>query len=271
MDSRRPAVAGMFYPGAAATLREAVDRLLAGAQTSAAPAERPPKALIVPHAGYIYSGPTAAAAYATLAPHAGAIRRVVLLGPAHGALVHGLALPGVREFETPLGNVPLDEEAVALARALPHVGESTAAHAVEHSLEVQLPFLQRVLRAFTLVPLVVGDATTAMVAGVLDALWGGDETLILVSSDLSHYHRYREAQAIDRATADAILAGGPELDHEQACGATPINGLLAAARSRGFVPELIDLRNSGDTAGDKSRVVGYAAFRFAEASPHGPH
>ena len=261
MDSRPPAVAGLFYPAEAAALRDAVDRLLARARTGPPTA---PKALIVPHAGYVYSGPTAATAYATLAPIATGIRRVVLLGPAHRAYISGLALPGVRGFQTPLGTVAIDAEAVAIARALPHVIESAHAHAGEHSLEVQLPFLQRVLPAFELVPFVVGDATPAMVATVLDALWGGDETLIVVSSDLSHYHRYHEAQAIDRATADTILAGDAELYHEQACGATPINGLLAAALTRGLVPELIDLRNSGDTAGDRGRVVGYAAFRFAQ-------
>jgi len=261
MDIRRPAVAGLFYPAEAAELRDAVDRLLKRA--NAARPVPPPKALIVPHAGYVYSGPTAASAYAALAPIAARVRRVVLLGPAHRAYISGLALPRAQEFETPLGTVAIDAEAGAVARALPHVSESDHAHAGEHSLEVQLPFLQRVLPSFKVVPFVVGDATASMVATVLDALWGGDETLVVVSSDLSHYHRYQDAQALDRATADTILAGGPELDHEQACGATPINGLLAAARRRGIRPELIDLRNSGDTAGDRSRVVGYAAFGFA--------
>jgi MEMO1 family protein len=271
MDIRRPAVAGMFYPAEPAALRGAVDRLLTGAGEASEPGAAAPKALIAPHAGYIYSGPTAAAAYATLRPIAARIRRVVLLGPAHRVLIRGLALPGAREFETPLGPVTIDADAAALARRLPHVHDSAVAHADEHSLEVQLPFLQRVLPAFTLVPFVVGDATGEMVAAVLDALWGGEETLIVVSSDLSHYHRYGDARAIDRATADTILAFGPELDHEQACGATPINGLLAAARRRGLVPELLDLRNSGDTAGDKGRVVGYAAFRFREGPVHGTH
>ncbi len=271
MDIRRPAVAGTFYPAEPADLRGAVDRLLGASSRAAEAKASAPKALIVPHAGYIYSGPTAAAAYATLRPVAATLRRVVLLGPAHRVFVHGLALPGTREFETPLGTVTIDADAVAVARGLPHVSESPAAHAAEHSLEVQLPFLQRVLPEFMLVPFVVGEATGAMVAAVLDALWGGPETLIVVSSDLSHYHGYREAQVIDRATADAILAFGAQIDHEQACGATPINGLLRAARQRGLAVELLDLRNSGDTAGDRSQVVGYSAFGFREGSPHVTH
>ena len=277
MDVRRPAVAGTFYPAEPAALRGAVDRLLAGVAAPAGPAPHAPstptapKALIVPHAGYIYSGPTAAAAYARLRPVADTVRRVVLLGPAHRVPVRGLALPGVAQFATPLGVVAIDAAAAAIARRLPQVGESPAAHAHEHALEVQLPFLQRVLRDFTLVPLVVGDATGAMVAEVLDALWGGPETLIVVSSDLSHYHPYREAQALDRTTAERILALASGLDHEQACGATPINGLLLAARRRGLTPELLDLRNSGDTAGDRGQVVGYAAFGFHEGSAHAVH
>lgn len=274
MDVRQPAVAGTFYPAEPAALRGAVDRLLAGASVPAGSAQdssTAPKALIVPHAGYVYSGPIAAAAYARLRPVADAIRRVILLGPAHRALVRGLALPDARQFATPLGAVAIDAAGAAIARGLPHVLDSSLAHAGEHSLEVQLPFLQRLLKDFTLVPLVVGDATGAMVADVLDALWGGPETLIVVSSDLSHYHRYREAQAIDRTTADTILAFASSLDHEQACGATPINGLLLAARRRGLQAELLDLRNSGDTAGDRARVVGYAAFGFRERGAHAAH
>jgi len=276
MDIRPPAVAGTFYPAEPAVLSGAVDRLLADARsgTPAGPVAIAPKALIVPHAGYVYSGPTAAAAYARLAPVAAAIHRVVLFGPAHRVAFRGLALPGVREFETPLGTVAIDAAGVAAARALPQVVEAPRAHALEHSLEVQLPFLQRVLPRFALLPFVVGDASAAEVAAVVDALWGGPETLIVVSSDLSHYHPYREAQRLDRATADAILAADPALDFDQACGATPINGLLLAARRRGLATELIDLRNSGDTAGDRDRVVGYAAFGFhaaAAATAHARH
>jgi AmmeMemoRadiSam system protein B len=265
LNTRPAAVAGMFYPADPAVLRGAVHRLLAAAPEASG--ERPAaKALIVPHAGYTYSGPVAAAVYARLAPHASAIRRVVLLGPAHRVAFRGLALPGAERFATPLGDVAVDAAAVATVARLPQVLEHAAAHAGEHSLEVQLPFLQRVLADFTLVPLVVGMAKDDDVAGVLDVLWGGPETLIVVSSDLSHYHPYDEARRLDRATADAILALAPHLDHEQACGATPVNGLLLAARRRGLVPALVDLRNSGDTSGDRRRgVVGYAAFEFTEA------
>jgi AmmeMemoRadiSam system protein B len=196
---------------------------------------------------------------------------VVLLGPAHRVPIRGLALPAAQHFGTPLGAVEIDEEASAVARRLPQVRDSALAHADEHSLEVQLPFLQRVLGDFELTPLVVGDASGDMIAEVLDALWGGPETLIVVSSDLSHYHPYNEARAIDRETADLILAREPVLDHEQACGATPINGLLLAARRRGLHPTRLDLRNSGDTAGDRRRVVGYAAFGFREMASDAEH
>jgi AmmeMemoRadiSam system protein B len=225
----------------------------------------------VPHAGYVYSGPIAAAAYARLAPAAAGIRRVVLLGPAHRVPFRGLALPGADQFATPLGNVPVDAAGAALARRLPQVADNPHAHAAEHSLEVQLPFLQRVLGDFRLVPLVVGAASGESVAEVLDLLWGGPETLIVISSDLSHYHAYGEARTMDRATADAILELAPRLDHDEACGATPVNGLLLAARRRGLVPTLLDLRNSGDTAGDRRQVVGYAAFGFCETGFHGAH
>ncbi len=260
-DVRPAAVAGMFYPGSPAALAESV-RACLGALDRAPAASAPPKAVIVPHAGYIYSGPIAGVAYARLAAGRRTIRRVVLLGPTHRVPVRGLALPTARAFATPLGDVEIDRRAALLALTLPQVQESDAAHALEHSLEVQLPFLQAVLDEFRIVPFAVGDATADEVADVIDRLWGGPETLIVVSSDLSHYHRYAEARAIDRGTADAILALAPALDHEQACGATPVNGLLLCARRRGLAPELLDLRNSGDTAGDRSRVVGYASFAF---------
>jgi AmmeMemoRadiSam system protein B len=226
-----------------------------------------PKALIVPHAGYIYSGPIAASAYARLVPGRSLIRRVVLLGPVHRVPIRGLALPGADSFVTPLGAVTVDAEAAARLHAMPQVVESEPAHSLEHSLEVQLPFLQTILEEFTLVPLVVGDASPSEVAEVIERLWGGPETLIVVSSDLSHYHRYERAAEIDSSTVDDILALADTLDHEQACGATPINGFALCARRHGLKPELLDLRNSGDTAGEKSRVVGYAAFAFARKVP----
>ena len=190
-------------------------------------------------------------------------------GPAHRVAIRGLALPSARAFATPLGEVEVDRKAAALALTLPQVVEDDAVHALEHALEVQLPFLQAVLDDFRIVPFAVGMATPEEVADVLERLWGGPETLILVSSDLSHYHAYAEARAIDRGSVDGILALSPMLDHEQACGATPINALLACARRHDLVPELLDLRNSGDTAGDKSRVVGYASFAFSEGPARG--
>jgi AmmeMemoRadiSam system protein B len=253
----------MFYPGAPWQLTADVRAYLAATSPSAGGVVWP-KALIVPHAGYVYSGPVAASAFARLAPGGDAIRRVVLLGPCHRVPIRGLALPAAAAFATPLGNVAVDREAVQRARALPQVVESAAAHRHEHSLEVQLPFLQSVLGEFSIVPFAVGDASPEDVAEVIELLWGGRETLILVSSDLSHYHTYPEARRIDRGTADAVLARSSSLDHEQACGATPINGFALCARRHALSPELLDLRNSGDTAGDKARVVGYAAFAFSE-------
>jgi len=253
----------MFYSRDPDELVQALDALLAAAP-HAAPTQSIPKAIIAPHAGYIYSGPIAASVYALLRPARRRIRRVVLLGPTHRVAVRGLALPDADAFATPLGTVSIDRNAVALIRPLPQVTASSAVHALEHSLEVHLPFLQSVLGEFALVPLAVGDADAAQVAEVLDALWGGPETLIVVSSDLSHYHPYHEAQAIDRQTAEAILRLETDITHEQACGATPVIGLNLAAQRRRLRPQLLDLRNSGDTAGDRRRVVGYGAFAFFE-------
>jgi AmmeMemoRadiSam system protein B/AmmeMemoRadiSam system protein A len=258
--SRPAAVAGMFYPDDAATLRADVDRLLANAPRRLALA---PKALIAPHAGYMYSGPTAAVAYACIASHASQISRVVLLGPAHQVATRGLALPEADRFVTPLGAVPLDHAAITQLSDLPQVIRSARAHAQEHSLEVQLPFLQRMLHSFSLVPLLVGDATTLEVAEVLERLWGDEETLIVVSSDMSHYLSYAEAQRVDAATLTSIL-GLHDVRSEQACGARPINGLLRVAQRRRLTPHRLDACNSGDTAGDRSRVVGYAAIAFCE-------
>lgn len=256
---RPAAVAGLFYPGERAALEHTVRGLLAHAAAAGAAV---PKALIAPHAGYVYSGPIAASAYAQLAPARETIRRVVLLGPAHRVAVRGLALPTAGRFATPLGTVEIDTEAAQALRTLPQVVVSDEAHALEHSLEVHLPFLQTVLAEFRLVPLAVGHVDPATVAAVLEALWGGPETLIVVSSDLSHYLSYDEARRVDQGTCETILALSPDLDHDQACGATPVAALALAARHNGLKPRLLDLRNSGDTAGDRSRVVGYASFAF---------
>ena len=265
-DVRPPAVASLFYPGDARTLAEEVaDHLERTDDAPIAPGF--PKAVIVPHAGFAYSGPVAASAYDRLRPARGIVRRVVILGPCHRVPVHGLALPRARAFDTPLGRIPVDAEAIVSIRGLPQVVESAATHAEEHALEVQLPFLQRVLGEFSLVPLVVGDAAPEKVAEVLERLWGGTETLIVISSDLSHYHSYESARTIDAATVRAILGFDAGISHEQACGATPVAGMLIAARRKGLAAELLDCRNSGDTAGDKTRVVGYASFALASESP----
>jgi AmmeMemoRadiSam system protein B/AmmeMemoRadiSam system protein A len=261
MPTIRPAaVAGMFYPDIPAELRKTLAELLASA-TPAAHA-RSPKALIVPHAGYIYSGPVAASAYAQLGVTRGRIRRVVLLGPTHRVYVRGLALPEADRFATPLGEIPLDREGMQRLAGLPQVTRSAAAHQMEHSLEVQLPFLQQVLGDFQLLPLAVGEATADEVAEVLEQVWGGDETLIVISSDLSHFLPDALARKVDGGTVDAILALNSHINHEQACGATPVNGLMLAARQHGLHPVMLDVRNSSDTAGDPERVVGYAAFAF---------
>ena len=256
---RPAAVAGMFYPDDPRELADEVDAYLDGAQ-EADQAPGFPKALIVPHAGYIYSGPVAASAYDLLRPARGVVKRVIVLGPCHRVPVRGLALPQAGAFATPLGRIPLDAEGVRAVRDLRQVVESAATHAEEHALEVQLPFLQKVLGDFSLVPLVVGDAAPEEVAEVLDRLWGGPETLVVISSDLSHYHAYDSAREIDHATVRAILDFDSGISHDQACGATPISGLLLAAERRGLAPRLLDCRNSGDTAGDRQRVVGYASF-----------
>lgn len=256
---RSPAVAGMFYPAEAGALSAAVSGCLA--EAGEAVDETPPKAVIAPHAGYVYSGPVAASAYARLAPLKGRISRVVLLGPAHRLAFRGLALPGVDAFATPLGEVKLDAEAVAALSTLPQVVTLPDAHAAEHSLEVHLPFLQTVLGDFSLVPLVVGDAADEDVEAVLETLWGGEETLIVVSSDLSHYHDYATAKAIDAATSASIVAlDETRIGFEQACGRAPIGGLLRCARRRGMRAACIDLRSSGDTAGPRGEVVGYGAY-----------
>lgn len=262
---RAPAVAGTFYPGGSRELAQSLTDML-GAAAHDAPERAVPKAIIAPHAGYIFSGPIAASVYALLAPARSSITRVVLLGPTHRVAVRGLALPGCSAFATPLGTVEIDSAAVEALRNLTQVVVSPQAHALEHSLEVHVPFLQTAIEKFTLVPLAVGDTGAQEVAAVLDALWGGPETFIVVSSDLSHYLPYADAQAVDRATAKAILGLATDLSHEQACGATPVMGLTHVARRRGLKPELIDLRNSGDTAGDKNRVVGYGSFAFYEVA-----
>lgn len=264
MSQIRPAaVAGLFYPRDARALQKEVAELIDGVE-NLAPRFGHPKALIVPHAGFIYSGPVAARAYDELAAARGVVRRVVLLGPVHRVPVRGLALPGAEAFDTPLGRVPVDADAVRQLAPFGQVVVSSEAHAMEHALEVQLPFLQRMLGEFALLPLAVGDARPQEVRDVIERLWGGPETLLVLSTDLSHYHSYDAARAIDRATLARIAAFDTDINHEEACGATPLNGFLAAAKARGLSIRLLGACNSGDTAGGKERVVGYSAFALYE-------
>lgn len=261
--TRPPAVAGTFYPASPKVLGGLVDRLLESADPHTD--EAAPKAVIVPHAGYVYSGAVAASAYVRLRRDAASIERIVLLGPAHRVFVHGVVSPGVVNMQTPLGNVEVDLDAISHVRAL---HDDPEAHALEHSLEVQLPFLRRVVPNARVVPLAIGRATTEEVASVIDALWGGPETRIVVSSDLSHYLPYDTARALDRDTADHIVAMDALLPSVRACGYTGVNGLIHVARRKHLQVRMLDLRNSGDTAGDPDAVVGYGAFGFyEEAAP----
>ena len=257
MTVRTAAVAGLFYEADARRLAHHIDVLMDAACAEAGDA---PRVLIVPHAGYTYSGQTAARAYSRLLPHRDKIERVVLLGPAHRVYLRGMAVPSVDAFATPLGEVALDRAGIEQIMNMQGVCVSDEAHRAEHSLEVQLPFLQTVLGHFSLVPVVVGDCDPDRVAAVVDALWSGPETLLVVSTDLSHFHSYDEARRLDAQTCERLLARDSSLTGENACGAHALNGLMRSQCSRQLSIDLLDLCNSGDTAGDKSRVVGYGAF-----------
>jgi hypothetical protein len=252
-------VAGMFYPGDASQLASEVGELLDGVG-SLEPKFDFPKVLIVPHAGYIYSGAIAAHAYDELAAARGTVKRVVLFGPAHYVAGRGLALPECDAFETPLGRIPLDKAGIAALADLKQVVHSSAAHVQEHSLEVQLPFLQKMLGGFSLIPFAAGAALTEEVVEVIERLWGGPETLIVISTDLSHYRAYEEARRLDGGTLERIAAFAADINYEEACGATALNGLLQVAQRRKLSIRLLAACNSGDTAGGKDRVVGYASF-----------
>ena len=256
---REPAVAGQFYPEDPGELQALVNGMLGEVHDDE---DVPPKAIVAPHAGYVYSGAVAASAYAHLSRYRDVYTRVVLLGPCHRVPVAGMALSAADAFRTPLGDVPVDRESVA---ALEEHGITVfePSHQYEHSLEVHLPFLQTVLGEFSIVPLVVGEATPQAVARLLETLWGGPETLIVVSSDLSHYLDYDTARAQDRETCRRIEHLDTRIDHDDACGATPLRGLLLAAKRRGMRVKTLDLRNSGDTGGDRDFVVGYGAWLFA--------
>ena len=262
---RQAAVAGQFYPGNGPELSATIQRFLKDAARTAGPV---PKAIIAPHAGYVFSGAVAASAYARIRPAAARITKVVLLGPCHRVPLRGLALSSAESFATPLGEVPIDAELAKRIVDMPQVQIFDATHAQEHSLEVHLPFLQEILGEFTLLPLVVGEATPEEVADVLESVWGGPETLIVISSDLSHYENYETARQMDGATSRAIESLDPaRIGPYDACGRIPVGGLLTVARRRGLAVSTVDLRNSGDTAGSHDRVVGYGSWVFVETKP----
>lgn len=254
--SREPAVAGLFYPDDPGVLRSMIRGYLERVEVH----QRAPKALIAPHAGYIYSGPVAASAYALISALRGQITRVVLLGPSHRVYFEGLALSSAELFATPFGHVEVDVEAITAIESLTGVRVLDDAHAEEHSLEVHLPFLQQVLGEFKLVPIVVGEASPGEIAQVLARLWGGPETLIVVSSDLSHFLDYASAVRVDGETTRAIEELREDIRPAQACGCRPLNGLLHLARQSNLEVTTLDVRNSGDTAGNRDRVVGYGAY-----------
>lgn len=257
-QTRQPAVAGLFYPADKQSLENDIHEYLEQSTTGVI---ENPKVIIVPHAGYVYSGPIAASAYKQIIPFKDKIKRVVLLGPSHRVAFDGLAVPEYEFFCTPLGNIAIDQGGIKELLVFPQVIVSDQAHRDEHSLEVQLPFLQEILDDFTLIPIVVGDAERDEVAEVINKLWGDDHTLIVISTDLSHYHEYNEAKQLDRATSDAIVNLKPELiSYEDACGRNGLKGIMTVAEKRHLTVEILDLRNSGDTAGDKGRVVGYGAY-----------
>ena len=254
---RQPAVAGTFYPANPEVLQKMINTFLDAIQSIT----KVPKAIIVPHAGYIYSGEIAATAYARLKAGADKIQRVVIVAPSHHVAFEGLAVSQADFFNTPLGDIPLNKTAIQTLLTLPFVSYSDEAHASEHSLEVQLPFLQTVLNVFTLIPIVVGDATAAQVSQVLELFYDDEDTLIVISSDLSHFHDYATAQRLDSETSRKIEnLDYQHLNYDSACGRIGVSGLLVLAQKKSRQVQTIDLRNSGDTAGDKSRVVGYGAY-----------
>lgn len=261
MQIRQPAVAGLFYPAEALALKTQIDELLAQARASPPlPDLESLRALIVPHAGYIYSGQVAANAYHLLEQYPKPVKRVLLLGPSHRVPLAGIALPDASAFSTALGNIPLDTASMTTLENLPRVTKLPQAHELEHSLEVQLPFLQTVLDDFTLVPLVVGQTEPDTVEQVLNLFADDPDTFIVISTDLSHFLDYDTARHVDRNTSDTIEERSCTLNGEQACGCYPLNGLLKLARQHNWQVTTLDLRNSGDASGPLDRVVGYGAY-----------
>ncbi|WP_299014218.1 AmmeMemoRadiSam system protein B [uncultured Photobacterium sp.] len=260
MNIRPPAVAGSFYDKSPESLQSQLDNWLNPVTDTSGQI----RALIVPHAGYIYSGEIAAEAYRHLKLQADRINKVILIGPSHRFFFQGCALPAVNYFSTPLGNVPIDTQSVEILSKIDDIEISDQVHAFEHCLEVQLPFLQRCLNSFTLLPILTSEVSPVTVAKIIDSLWQDENTLLVISSDLSHYHPYTEAQALDKKTCSLIEHFEPTLQPEQACGSTGINTLLLLAKKRDYQLKRVELKNSGDTAGDKERVVGYVSYLVSE-------
>ncbi len=262
---RPPAVAGMFYPENPITLKDMIEHDLVQAMSTSVISA--PKVLIVPHAGYIYSGSIAASAFALLEPYRHQIKRVIIIGPSHRVGFNGVAISSADAFDTPLGAIPIDKSAQAKLSEVAGVHIFDEAHVAEHSLEVQLPFLQIMLDKFSIVPIVAGDASPQLISKIIETLWGESETLIVISSDLSHYHQYQTAQQLDKITSQAILALDVNtVDSQHACGCVGIKGLLTFALRHPLKASILDVRNSGDTAGSKDRVVGYGAYLFTEVA-----
>lgn len=252
-------VAGYFYPNDPNTLSKQIDDFLLN--TEIEKNNIIPKAIIVPHAGYIYSGQTAAFSYNCLEKIKNKIKKVVIIGPAHRVGFNGIAGTLATEFVTPLGVVKVDESSMENVLTMPSVMILEEAFQGEHCLEVQLPFLQKILNNFTIVPLIVGNVSYITLSEVIERLWGFDDTLFVISSDLSHYHDYKTAQNMDSTTANAIVNLEPDnITYDNACGRIGIQAMLDIAKSKNMTVKQLDLRNSGDTAGDKNRVVGYGAF-----------
>jgi hypothetical protein len=258
---RKPTVANLFYPGDAEALQGQIKAFLQLAMDSVDDNEPRPKAIIAPHAGYIYSGPIAASAYARIVPLHDKIHRVVLLGPSHRVPLLGVAASSADFFSTPFGDIPLDRSTIDALEQAELVTTLDAAHDMEHSLEVHLPFLQTVLDNFSLVPLVVGSTTADQISRLIEFVWNEEDTLIVVSSDLSHYENYRAAQQHDQKTNQAIeRLDFQHIGPHDACGCSPLNGLLHFAQQHHLHVKTVDYRNSGDTAGTKDQVVGYGAY-----------
>lgn len=267
-STRAPAVSGLFYNDSPISLRRQVLEFLAAASSAedrSATKNSELKAVVVPHAGYIYSGPVAAFAYKEIQKEAAHFKKIVLIGPSHHVPFQGVAVPKMNTFATPLGSVSVDLSLKQIALNFSFVIENDEPHRKEHSLEVQLPFLQVALKKFSILPIVIGQASATDLTQLLYKLCTEKDVLIVISSDLSHYLPYNIAQKRDLNTIDHILHFEPEkIEYDDACGRQGIQAFLHYAQSKKLIPILFNYKNSGDTAGDKSQVVGYCSIGFYE-------